>query len=56
MGKTKRYHVGELRTKPSDLTKNRGHEYGAGRSEQKHTSRKEKRAKQKLKNEFYSDY
>lgn len=55
MGKTKRHVIGEIRIKPSDLTKNLGHEYGAGRGEMRHKNPKEKRAKQKLRNELYSN-
>lgn len=28
---SKRIHVGTFRTKPGDITKNRGHDYGMGR-------------------------
>jgi hypothetical protein len=52
MKKSKRHVIGTITFNPKDITRNRGHEYGAGRSTSTHTPRAEKRAKQKLKKEL----
>ena len=44
MGKRKRQHLGTVEADPKDLTKNRGHEYGSGRSTE---VQKDKRTKRK---------
>jgi hypothetical protein len=46
--------LGTITFDPSSITKDRGHEYGAGRPIKVHTKPKQKRAKQKLKKEMYN--
>lgn len=42
---SKRIHVGTFRTRPGDLTKNRGHDYGMGRKSEAHQDKRSKRRK-----------
>lgn len=44
--------LGTIRLDPKNLTKNKGHEYGAGRGERIHKRPTEKRAKSKLRQEL----
>jgi hypothetical protein len=48
----KKIHVGTIESDPRDLTKNRGHDYGVGRTAKVHRHKNEKRAKQKLKKQL----
>lgn len=43
MSKKKKIHIGEVKSKPEDITKNRGHSYGAGRSTEAHGDKRKKR-------------
>ena len=56
MGKTNRYHVGTIETKPSDHVKDRGHEYGKGRTVKVHKHKGSKRERQKLRNQLKDFY
>jgi hypothetical protein len=46
--------LGTIEFDPRSITKDRGHDYGAGRPAKIHTKPKEKRAKQKLRKEMYN--
>lgn len=50
MGKTRRIYVGTIEFDPRDLTKNQGHEYGAGRPSQvfRHKNKRRERQRQKM--------
>lgn len=43
MAKKKVIHIGTVKADPRDLTKDRGHEYGAGRSAAAHSDKRRKR-------------
>ena len=43
MAKKKKIHIGTVKADPRDLTKDRGHEYGAGRSGAAHNDKRGKR-------------
>lgn len=56
MGKSRKIHVATLEFEPGDITKNRGHEYGAGRKTQVHRHKNSKRERDKLRQELRRYY
>jgi len=56
MGKKKKIPAGKIESKPENLTKNLGHEYGKGRTTVAHKHKNVKREKQKIKNELRNFY